>query len=109
MVNKFAAPKCASGYVSNEKKPSAKFHFSLKIAQLNKQWIHFVSKRDWLATKLSVMCELCFEEKYLRRGEKCTLQCSMNPLPTAYPQVLLSKHLVVANFLQSSQKKILPR
>ena len=79
MVNKFAAPKCTSGYVSTEKKPSAKFRFSLKNAQLNKQWMHFVSKTDWLALKHSMMYELCFEEKYLRRGEKCTLQWSMNP------------------------------
>ena len=66
MVNKFAAPKCTSGYVSNEKKPSAKIRFSVKNAQLNKQWMHFVSKRDWLALKHSMMYELCFEEKYLR-------------------------------------------
>ena len=46
MVNKFAAPMCISGDVSNEKKPSAKFHFPLKNAELNKQWIRFVNKRD---------------------------------------------------------------
>ena len=32
MFNKFAAPKCASGYARNEKKQIAKFHFSLKNA-----------------------------------------------------------------------------
>ena len=35
--------------------------------------------------------ELHFEDKYLRRGEKCTLQWSMNPVPTVYSQKLLSK------------------
>ena len=69
MVNKFAALKCTSGYVSNEKKPSAKFHFPLKNAELNKQWIRFVSKRYWLATKHSMLCGLYLEEKYLRRCE----------------------------------------
>ena len=93
MVNKFAAPKCTSAYVSNEKKPSAKFHFSLKNAELNKQRIRFVNKRDWLATKLSMLCELYLEEKYVRRCEKCTLQWLMNPVPTVYPQKRLSKHL----------------
>ena len=38
-----------------------------------------------------MLCELHFEEKYLRRDEKCTLQWSMNPVPTVYPQKLLSK------------------
>ena len=66
MANKFAAPKFTFGYVSNEKKPSAKFHFPLKNAELNKQWIRFVNKRDWLATKHSMLCEINFEEKYVR-------------------------------------------
>ena len=88
MVNKFAEPNCTSGFATNEKKPSAKFHFPLKNAELNKKWIRFVIKRDWLALKHSVLCELYFEEKYLRRGEKCTLQLSMNPVPTVYPQKL---------------------
>ena len=38
-----------------------------------------------------MLCELHFEEKHLRRDEKCTLQWSMNPVPTVYPQKLLSK------------------
>ena len=64
MVNKFAAPKCTSGYASNEKKRNAKLHFQLKNSELNKQWIRFVNNRDWLATKHSMICELNFEEKY---------------------------------------------
>ena len=50
------------------------------------------------------------KEKYLLRREKYTLQRSMNPVPTVYPQKLLSKHLVTntANYSQSSQKKIFP-
>ena len=28
-----------------------KFHFPLKKVDLNKQWIRFVNRRDWLATK----------------------------------------------------------
>ena len=88
MVNKCAAPKCTSGYARNEKKQIAKFHFPLKIAELNKQWIHFVNKRDWLATKHSMLCELHFEEKYLQRAEKCTLQwCDM-----VKAQVEIQKH-----------------
>ena len=76
MVNKCATPKCTSGYTSNEKKQIAEFHFPLKRAVLNKQWIRFVNRRDWLATKNSVLCKLHFHEKYLQRDEKCTPQCS---------------------------------
>ena len=57
MVNKFPSPKCTSGYVSNEKKPSAKVNFPLKNVELNKRWIRFVNKRDWLAMKHSMLCE----------------------------------------------------
>ena len=66
MVHKYAAPKCISGYASNEKKQIANFHFSLKNAELNKQWICFVNIKDRLAMKHSVLCELPFEKKYLR-------------------------------------------
>ena len=58
MFNKFAAPKCTSGYASNEKEPCAKFYFPEKNVGSNKQWIRFVSKIDWLATKRSMLCEL---------------------------------------------------
>ena len=51
MVNKCTAPKCPSGYASNEKKQIAKFHFPQKNAELNKQWIRFVNISDWIATK----------------------------------------------------------
>ena len=47
MLNKCAAPKCTSDYASNEKKQIAKFDFPLKNAELKKQWIRFVNRRDW--------------------------------------------------------------
>ena len=71
MSNKCAAPKCTSGYASDENKQIAKFHFLLKNADLKKQWIRFVNRRHRLATKHLVLCELHSEKKYLRRGEKC--------------------------------------
>ena len=70
MFNKCAAPKCTSGYASNEKKQIAKFHFPLKNAELQKYWIRFVNRRGRIATEHLVLCELDFEDKYLRRGEK---------------------------------------
>ena len=95
MVNKCATPKCTSGYAGNEKKQIAKFNFPLKntgsTIPKNKQWIHFINGRDWLTTRHSVLSELYFEGKYLRRGGKCTLAWSMNPVPTAYSQTLSGK------------------
>ena len=67
MVNKCAAPKCTSGYASNEKKQMAKFHFPLKNAESKKQRNRFVNRRDWIAAKHSVLCELHFEEIFTAR------------------------------------------
>ena len=106
MVNKCAAPNCTSGYASNEKKQIAKFHFPLKNAEFNKQWTRFVNTRDWLATKHSVVCELHFEEKNLRRGKKCTLQWLMNPVLNVYTQKLLSKP---SSLPTQQTTRILPR
>ena len=81
MFNKCAAPNCTSGCASNEKKQIAKFYFPLKNADLKRQGIRFVNRRDWLATKHLVLRDLHFEEKYLQRGEKYY---------SVYPQSLLS-------------------
>ena len=45
-------------------------NFPLKNAELKRQWIRFVNRRDWLATKHLVLCELHFEDKYLQQCEK---------------------------------------
>ena len=69
MVNKCAAPKCQRGYTSfTGKLPS--FHFHLKNEELNKKWIRFVNRSDWLPTKHSVLCELHFAGIYKNKG-KC--------------------------------------
>ena len=53
---------------------SAKFHLLLENAELNKDWIRFVNKKAWVATNRSMLCELYFEDKYLRQCEICTLK-----------------------------------
>ena len=58
MVRQRASLKCTSCY-ANEKKQIA--DFSQKNVELNKQWISFVNRRDWLATKHSVLSELGFK------------------------------------------------
>ena len=89
MVNKCAAPKCTSGYTSNKKK-LARFYFPLKNPELNEKWVRFVNRKDWEPTKHTVLCKLHFEEKYLRRRQKCTLEWVMNPVPTIHSPDLLS-------------------
>ena len=54
MVNKCAAPKCQTGYTSSTRKLSS-FHFPLKNEELNKKWIRFVNRSDWVPTKHSVL------------------------------------------------------
>ena len=57
MVNKCAAPKCQTGYTSSTRKLSS-FHFPLKKEELNKKWIRFVNKIDWVlqSTQFYVSC-----------------------------------------------------
>ena len=50
MVNKCAAPKCKSGYTSNDNKHIAKFNFPLKDPDLNQLCIRFVNRVDWKPT-----------------------------------------------------------
>ena len=84
MVNKCSAPKCTTGYSTNQDKNLSSFHFPLKNTKLNNQWVRFVNRVDWAPTKNSVLCELHFEEKYLSKGKRTTLRWSLEPVPTIY-------------------------
>ena len=66
MFNKCAAPKCTSGYASNEKKQIAKIHFPLKNTELKKQWISFVNRRDYGEMKnvTTVVDESCTHSQH---------------------------------------------
>ena len=57
--------------------------------KLNKQWIRFANRRDWLATKHSKLCKFYFEEKYLWRSEECKVV--KDSVLTVYPLKCLSK------------------
>ena len=59
-------------HASNKKKQITKFHFPLKNAESKKQWISFVNRRDWIATKHSVPRELHFEEIFAARWKMDT-------------------------------------
>ena len=88
MVNKCAAPKCQTGYTSSTVKLSS-FYFPLKNEKLNKKWIRFVNRRDWVPTKHSVLCEFLFEGIYQNKGKRMSLNWSMKPVPTIHSAELI--------------------
>ena len=46
------------------------------------QWIHFVNRKNFTVTVHTRICELHFEEHYLRRGDRTTLIHDLLPVPT---------------------------
>lgn len=90
MVNKCSAPKCRTGYSSTGSQPQGRkistFRFPLsdKKKELNKKWIRFTNRADWIPTRNSVLCELHFEEKYLIKRERTTLNWDLDPFPTKH-------------------------
>ena len=85
MVDQCAAPKCQTGYTSSTPKVSS-FHFPLKNLELNKKWIRFVCRSDWVPTKHWVLCELHF---YKIKGKRLSLNWSMKPVPTIHSVELI--------------------
>ena len=88
MVNKCAAPKCQTGYTSSTRKLSS-FHFPLKKEELNKKWIRFVNRSDWVPRKHSVLCELHFEDICKNKEKRMSLNWSMKPVPTIHSADLI--------------------
>ena len=88
MINKCAVPKCQTGYTSSTGKLSS-FHFPLKNEKLNKKWILFVNRSDWVPTKHSVLYELHFEHIYENKGKRMSLNWSMKPVPTIHSAELI--------------------
>ena len=108
MVNKCAAPKCQTGYTSSTRKLSS-FHFPLKNEELNKKWIRFVNRSDWVPTKHSVLCELHFEDIYKNKGKRMSLNWSMKPVPTIHSADLIDTPSVLPTtqtFRQPPRKRI---
>ena len=99
MVNKCSAPKCTTGYsskVSLERK-IATFHFPLSEGkeELNKKWIRFTNRANWTPSKHSVLCELHFEDKFLTKGKRITLNWDLNPVPTIHSKELQERPSVL--------------
>ena len=108
MVNECTAPKCQTGYTSSTGKLSS-FHVPLKNEDLNKKWIHFVNRKDWVPTKHSILCELHFEDIYKNTGKRMSLTWSMKPVATIYSAELIDTPSVLPitqTFRQPPRKRI---
>ena len=46
------------------------------------QWMHFVNRKNFAVTPHTRICELHFEERYIRRGDRATLIHELHPVPT---------------------------
>ena len=85
------------------------FDFPLKTEELNKKWIRFVNRSDWVPTKHSVLRELHFEEIYKDKRKRMSLNWSMKPVPTIHSVELIdtpSVLLTTQTFRQALKKRI---
>ena len=47
---------------------------------------HFTNRADWEPTEHLVLCELYFEEKFLIKGERTTLNWNLYSVPTKHSE-----------------------
>ena len=64
------------------------FHFPIKKPDLNKQWIRFANRINWVLTH-SVLYELHFTEHFINCTQRCNLKRQFNPVPSIYSIELL--------------------
>ena len=60
------------------------FRFPLKNLELNRKWIEFVSRREWVPTRRSGICSKHFKEQFLKVGKRATLRWLLQPVPSLY-------------------------
>ena len=108
MVNKCVAPKYQTGYTSSPGKLSS-FHFPLKNEELNKKWIRFLNRSDWVLTKHSVLCELHSEDIYKNKGKRMSLNWLTKPVPTIHSAEVIDTPSILPTtqtFRQPPRKRI---
>ena len=94
-------------YTSSTGKLSS-FHFPLKNEELNKKWIRFVNRSDWIPTKYSVLCELHFEDTYKNKGKCMSWNWSMKPVRTTHSAELTDTPSVLPTTQSISWKHFFP-
>lgn len=91
MVNTCYVPLCNTGYKKRLKKGACAstekipiFSFPLKKPDVLKKWIRFLNRNDNALPKHGGVCAKHFEERYLKIGERITLNWALNPVPSVY-------------------------
>ena len=65
------------------------FPSEVKRPDLYDDWIRFVNRSNgWNPSPSSVLCHLHFEDKYIKKGKRWTLNWKMQPVPSIYPEEL---------------------
>ena len=90
MVNKCVIYGCKSEYKSNVNSVPS-FHFPLQKVDLLAKWTKFVNHLDWSLISNSVICANHFDQKFILNGKRKKLNWKLNPVPTIYPESVLSK------------------
>ena len=91
MVKKCSVKGCRSGYALKKREEGETevgkavyvnvFHFP-SDPDLKHRWIQFTARAEWKPTEHSGICVHHFEEKYLKRSKRVTLNYEMNTVPT---------------------------
>ncbi len=103
MGYKCCITECPTGKVNKEKKEDEEndnntsninnnnefahvsvFQFPGKDEDIDRRlkWIHFVNRKDLKITSHTRICELHFEDQYIRKGKRNTLKHELRPIPT---------------------------
>ena len=95
MVNKCVVFGCTSGYLSNADKKIPAFTFPHGKPELLEKWTKFVNRVNWTPSKNSVICMKHFEEEFILKGLRKTLNWSLNPLPTIHSDIVKNKQSLI--------------
>ena len=90
MVNKCVIYGGKSGYKSNANTVPS-FHFPHQKVDLLAKWTKLVNRLDWSPTSNSVICVNHFDLKFILNGKRKKLNWKLDPVPTIYPESVLSK------------------
>ena len=65
------------------------FPSEVKRPDLYDDWVRFVNRSNgWNPSPSSVSCHLHFEDKFIKKGKRWTLNWKMQPVPSIYPEEL---------------------
>ena len=83
MVYKCCMVGCGTG-LTNKPEGIAVFGFPDKEEDLDRRraWVRFVNRKNFEITNKTKICELHFEDRFIRRGERTTLVHRLHPVPS---------------------------